>query len=219
MRRFQFIAFFAIIITSSTSLASADVIRIDYTGTVNAVSGGVAPTFSNGNQLSGKLFYDSATAPRSGGSSTASAFDAVISHEFILFSGATQIYSAEMSHTPLGSPELQVDNNLAGNDRFGGLSRVADGLTGADVNGFELLSMGFRLDDSTQNVFSTASVLPMSMSLSQFDSDGFFLFFDNFNESVTGDITSISFTTVPEPISSIGIVGFVLFTFSRRTRR
>ena len=72
---------------------------------------------------------------------------------------------------------------------------------GPSVAGLPLLSFAFRLDDSSNSVFSDALILPTSLDLSDFDNREFFLFFGNIASPsiVHGSITTLA--AVPEPSS------------------
>lgn len=165
-------------------------ITVHFTGTVSSVSAGVASGFSVGDALAGSYTFESGTAARGGSTSDFAAFDALTGLSFTVNG-----YAASSN----GAPELQVDDPPGGPDRYGLVARASDGLTGADVNGLSLFNFGFRLDDSTGTAFADALLLPSSLSLADFDSTSFFLFFDGFNQLVSGSITGISFVGVPEP--------------------
>jgi hypothetical protein len=173
--------------TGQESLAAP--ITVNFTGTVASASAGVASALGAGDTLSGSYTFESTTAARAGSTSAFAVFDALTALSFTI-----NAYAASSN----GAPEIQTDNT-PGNDRYGLVSRASDGLTGPNVNGLALTAFGFRLDDSTGTVFSDALLLPTSLSLADFDSTGFFIFFDGFNQLVSGTITGITFTGVPEP--------------------
>jgi hypothetical protein len=187
-----------VLVCGMLSPAVARPITFTFTGRVDSVDPGLEGTFSPGETLTGSYTFESTTAARAGSNGTFAFFDALTALNFHIGS-----YSASSS----AAPEIQVDNDPGGGaqDRYAVLSRVSDGLTGPSVAGNPLLSFMFRLDDSTNTVFSGALILPTSLSLSSFDeappSRQFFVFFgDPANPSiVTGTITGLSPASVPEP--------------------
>ncbi|MCI0733368.1 MAG: PEP-CTERM sorting domain-containing protein [Methylococcaceae bacterium] len=187
-------------------------ITINFTGTVNSVSSSLGGTFSGGQTLTGSYTFDSSIGARAGSTSSFAVFDALQSLSFSIGG-----YSA----SSLSSSEIQVDNDpgLPFNDRYAVVSRASQGLSGAMVGGFALDAFAFRLDDSTNSVFSDALVLPTSLSLSSFDSTAFFLFFVDTSgalQLVDGAITGLSTVSqVPEPSTLVllllGLVGVQRF--------
>jgi hypothetical protein len=198
-------------LTASTAITSfvllqsvpafAASITYNFTGTVGSVDSAASGSFSNGQTLTGSYTFDSTTAPRSGSTSTFAVYDALTNLSFNIGS-----YTASST----AAPEIQVDNNPGGgfHDRYGVLSRASDGLTGSSVSALTLDSFGFRLDDSTDTVFSSALNLPTTLNLSSFNSNGFFLtFLDSTSNPaiVSGTITSLGkVQSVPEPFTIIG---------------
>lgn len=185
-------------------------ITINFSGTVNSVSGSLGGTFSGGQTLTGSYTFDSSIGARAGSTSSFAVFDALQSLSFSIGG-----YSASSS----SSSEIQVDNDpgLPFNDRYAVVSRASQGLSGSTVGGFALDAFAFRLDDSTNSVFSDALILPTSLALSSFDSTAFFLFFNDFSEVVSGTITGLSTVSqVPEPSSLalllLGLVGIQRFS-------
>lgn len=190
-------------------------ITINFSGTVSSVGAGVASDFSVGDPLTGSLTYESTTAPVGGGTSTTAVFNALTAMSFTIGG-----YAASGA----GGPDVQMGNQDGAaelTDRFAALSRASDGLTGADVNGLPLFAFGIRLDDTSGAVFSDALVLPTSLDLADFDISNFFLFFDGFNQPVSGSLTSLSVVGVPEPamlaLFGAGVLGAGLL--SRRRQR
>jgi hypothetical protein len=207
-------AFSAALILLTSSFAQANPITFNFTGTVGGVGSGLGGTFSSGQVLNLVYTFESTTPARAGSNSSFAVFDALTSLSFTI--GA---YSA--SHS--GAAEIQVDNAPgAPNDRYGVVARASDGLTGPGVNGFSLDAFGFRLDDSTNSVFANALTLPTSLSLQDFDSSGFFLFFRNAAgaiELVDGTVTSAA-APVPEPSSLVLMAsGFAALAWATRNRR
>lgn len=206
----------AILLVAWSAPARADLITFSFAGTVDSVDPALAGTFSAGQTLTGTYTFESTTAARAGSTSTFAVFDALKNLNFTLGS-----YAA----TSIGAPEIQVDNNPppTDHDRYAVLSRASDGLTGPSVAGQMLDSFAFRLDDSTNTVFSDALVLPTSLNLSSFDNRQFFIFFtDGTTPSVvSGRITSLR--AVPEPSSvvmlGVGALGLLGYGLHRRAAR
>lgn len=199
------------------SPARAELIVGTFSGVVDSVDAPLAGTFSPGQVLTGTYTFESTTAPRTPNSASFAVFDALTALSFKVGG-----YAASSG----GAPEIQVDNAPgAPNDRYGVVSRESDGLTGPPVNGNDLIFFGFRLDDSTNTVFSDALILPTSISLADFNSTGFFLSFnDGTTESVvSGQLTSFSLSSaIPEPAAwavwlvGLGAVGAVWHIGRRR---
>lgn len=177
-------------VLGSASQGHAAQITVNFSGTVSGVSAGVASGFSVGDALSGSYTFESTTPATGSSNSDFAVFNALTGLSFTV-----NAYAASSN----GAPEIQIDDPPGGPDRYGLVARASDGLTGPNVNGLSVFAFGFRLDDSTGTAFSDALLLPTSLSLGDFDSTSFFLFFDGFNELVSGTITGISFVGVPEP--------------------
>jgi hypothetical protein len=194
--------------------ARAASVTLPFAGTLDFVDPTLAGVFSVGQILTGTYTFESTTPARAGSDSTTSVFDALTNLNFTLGS-----YSASSS----GAPEIQIDNDPTAPffDRYAIVSRASDGLTGPPAAGQPLSTFVFRLDDSTNTVFTDALILPTSLNLSRFDSRQFFLFFGSPASPViiSGAITSLA-TDVPEPSSlmpaGIGLLG--LLGFGRRRR-
>lgn len=195
--------------------ASADLFKVQLSGTVDLVDPLLSGTFSNGQAMTGFYVFDSATAPRAGSNSTFAVYDALKTLSFSVGS-----YSASST----GAPEIQVDNNppLPDHDRYAVVSRASEGLTGSSVNGELLNSFGFRLDDSTNTVFSTALTLPTSLSLASFDSNRFFVFFGDIAtpKLVSGTLNGLTVSAIPEPGGlTLGFLGIAVVGLTRLAGR
>lgn len=206
-----------LLVCGMVSPALAGPITYKFTGTVDSVDAGLAGTFSVGQALTGSYTFESTTPARAGSNSTFAVFDALTALSFSIGG-----YSASSA----GASEIQVDNDPGApdHDRYGVVSRASDGLTGPAVGGNALNFFGFRLDDSTNAVFSDALILPTSLSLSSFDSTPpsrrFFVFFGPITspQVVSGTITGLA--AVPEPGSlALGLAGAAGVAAWRRKRR
>lgn len=179
--------------------ANAVPVTLYFTGSLDFVDAALGGTFVTGQTLTGSYTFESTTAARAGSTSNSAVYDALSNINFDIngYTGASS-----------GAPEIQVDNDpgLPFHDRYAVVSRVSDGLIAADVNGNAATFFGFRMDDSTDTVFSDALTLPTSLLLSSFDVNGFFMFFSNPSTqdgfSISGHLTALD-TTVPEPTSML----------------
>ena len=192
--------------------ARAALFKVSMTGDVETVSAGLSGVFNTSQTLSVSYLFDSDASPRAGSNSQFAFYDALVG-----FSFAIGGYSASSS----GASEIQVDNNPPApfSDRYGVVSRASQGLTGADVNGLALDAFSFRLDDSTNAVFSDALDLPTMLSLSLFDSSGFFAFFES-GELVSGRFTNLTISQVPLPAAlPLFGAGLAALGLSRRRKR
>ena len=187
------------VFTVSTVEAKAVLILVDYVGTVSSVTPNLSGTFAVGQTLQGSYIFESTTPPLAGATVNAATYDAITQFDFVVLNGGI-VYSASTPVVPTGMPEIQIDNNVLGHDRFAALSRASDGLLGPDVNGLPLVSLGLRSDDFSQAIFNTALGLPTGLGSDDFDSNTFFLFFGITLEGlVSGSIDSFEFVQVPEP--------------------
>jgi hypothetical protein len=198
----------AVLSASPIGAARASVINMTFTGVVDGGFGDANP----GDAFSATISYESTTANL--GDATFGTFNALLS---------LNVTAGAFVATSSAAAELQIDNNPGGgdHDRFAIVSRKADGLTGTN-NGVPANLFFLRLDDSTDSVFSTASVLPTALSLAGFDSNGFSIFFLNSDSSISGHITGISRPSeVPLPaalplfLTGLGALGLL----SRRKRK
>ncbi|WP_146372538.1 PEP-CTERM sorting domain-containing protein [Symmachiella macrocystis] len=199
---------------------NAGLLTANYSGTLTSVPVELMPQFAVGQTVTGSYTFESTTTARAGSTSNAAFFDALTNASY-----SAGTYTA----TTTGAPEIQVDNDVAGNDRYGVVSSVPNGLTGAAVNGIPLLFASIRLDDSTGTVFNNALNLPTSIDLNDFDSNEFILFFGAFEAEtfvVSGELTSFEITgpsAVPEPssffLASIGVVGLAVAGYRKRRAR
>jgi hypothetical protein len=190
--------------------ASATSITYNFAGTVTSVDPALASGFAVGGTLTGSYTFESTTSANGGSNSTFAVFDALTALQFQIGS-----YFA----SSLGQPEIQVDNDPGGgfHDRYAVLSRASQGLTGPSVGGASLDAFSFRLDDSTDTVFSNALTLPTSLALSSFTSTAFFLFFVDDERRlsiVSGNLTALDQTPLPaalplfaSALAAMGVLG------------
>lgn len=204
------------IVLAGPRRACADLITYEFTGTVDGVDAPLAGSFAVGDSLSGTYTFDSTVAARAGSDSTFAVFDALKNVTFTLngFNGSSA-----------GAPEIQVDNDPGGgnSDRYGLVSRSSEGLSGTAPAGFLLDSFLFRLDDSTNTVFNDALILPTNISLADFTSNRFFVFYkDTSGEGrlVTGTFNTFG-RSIPEPssVALAGLGGLIVVGSVRRRRR
>jgi hypothetical protein len=199
----------AVLSASPIGAARASVINMTFTGVVDGGFGDA----NVGDAFSATISYESTTA-NTGITPNFGVFNALLS---------LNVTAGSFVATSSAAAELQIDNNPGGgfHDRFAIVSRASDGLTGTN-NGIPVNFFFLRLDDSTDSVFSTESVLPTALSLAGFDSNGFNIFFLNSDSSISGHITGISRPSeVPLPaalplfLTGLGALGLL----SRRKRK
>lgn len=202
---------------TSTGTPKAAVFKVVFGGEVDGVTAGLGPTFDTTQTLSGMYTFDSTVAARTGGTMVQATFDALLG-----LTATVGTYTA----TSTAALEIQVDDDPPDPndfDRYGVNSRASDGLIGSDVNGLALVGFSFRLDDSSNSAITNALILPTALSLADFDSTGFFLFFES-GELVNGRITSLSVSQVPIPAalplmaSGIGLMGLIGWRRRRKTQ-
>ena len=179
------------------TMARADLITYNFSGTVDTVDSALSSIFSSGQTLTGSYTFDSTTSAVPGSTSAAAVYYALTSVSFTVGS-----YTASSTATQ----EIQVENGAT--DTYTVVSRKSDGLNGADVAGLPLSLFTIRLDDSSGTVFSDALILPTGLVLSNFSSKLFFLDFGDLTAPsvVSGTITELS---QPAPVPLPG--AFLLF--------
>lgn len=190
--------------------AQAAPVTYSFSGVVNAVSAGLAPPFAAGNTLTGTYTVESTTAALGGSTAVSAVFNALTALSFTVGG-----YSASSA----GAPEVQIGNRDGISeltDRYAVVSRASDGLTGVAVNTLALQAFILRMDQNAGTLFGPANgPLPTAVSLGNFDSSSFFLFFDGF-ATVSGTLTALQ--PVPEP-SGLAILGLALIAFALAARR
>lgn len=169
-------------------------VTFQFKGTVTSVSAALSPPFNIGDTLSGSYTFESTTAPRGGSNATTAVFDALTSLTLTI-GGYTASSNA--------AAEIQTGNRddiAEFTDRYFVLSRASEGLSGPNVGSALLVAFGFRIDDSTGNVFASALDLPTTLDLSDFDATDFGLDFELDGEPVRvgGFLTRIGLP-VPAP--------------------
>lgn len=174
--------------------ASAATVTLTFGGQVGLGLGSI----DSSDMISGSVTYDTSVAARAGSDSNFAVFDAVTDFSYSVGSLSGTFMSAT------GGPEVQIDNDpgAPNHDRFGVVSRVGDGLSAAMLDGlWNLTGVSFRVDDTTDSVFSDALILPASVDFADFTSGEFFLFFEEKSTGafalISGAISSLS--TVPPP--------------------
>lgn len=204
----------ALLISFSSLIARADIITITFSGTVDFVDPFIGSQFSVGQSLTGSFSFDSTALPRPGSDNQFAVYDSLTNLNFTIDS-----YAASSS----GAPEIQVDNDPPApfSDRYAVVSRDTDGLVGPNVNGFQLTSFAFRLDDLQNSAFSSALTLPTSLDNNLFENRQFFLFFVDGSidqgASVSGTLDVANVTAVPVPPGIVlGLVGIGCLAIRRR---
>jgi hypothetical protein len=186
--------------------ARADLIQVSWAGTINFVSTAIASGFTVGDPASGSFLIDTAIADSDADPLIGLYFDAVsnIASDFGGYlassaSGAIQIRN--------GSAALADEMIVAGNTP-----------TGNSVEGIPISAIVFDVADQTQALFASDAI-PTSLDLA--DLTGHFAkldFFDIGLNSVTANLTSLSYTPIPEPGSGLllGLGTLALAALRRR---
>lgn len=177
-----------------TNGAQASINTLTLSGKVVSAPG-FATSVAAGDDFTITYSFDTTVAARPTSTSQFAVFDALTDYELVIGGFTYQSTSAL---------EIQVDNDpgFGFHDRYAVISRASDGLAGPSFDGFEVNAAAFRLDDSTDAVFSDALTLPTSLDFTKFDSSGFFMFFTGVDDSLFGVITGIvpgGTDVVPEP--------------------
>jgi hypothetical protein len=202
-------------------MASATVeaapVTLTFTGTVGSVDSGLSSQFTNGQTLSGSYTFEPATAAVTGSTSAVAAFDALTALNFDLGGYTGGIPGGT------GIPQIIINNGIGGHDGYGVVSTTNNGLTGANVGGFSLVTFALLLDDDTGQVFSDALTLPGTIDLTSFSTVQFALNFSNGDVSqvVKGELTSLSpspIPEIPEPCT-LALLGTGLIAIAGRRRR
>lgn len=139
----------ATILLIASAAAEAAPVTLRFTGTVGSVDSGLNSQFANGQTISGSYTFESATAAVSGSTSAVAAFDALMALNLNLGG-----YTAGI---PNGAaiPQIVINNGIGGHDGYGVVSTANNGLTGANVGGFSLVTFALLLDDDTGRCSAT----------------------------------------------------------------
>lgn len=190
--------------------ASATVIGT-FTGTVTLVGPGLEAEFSVGDTFSGSFAYDETQGPDQG---NLDSLEVTFTSGYAAAGCCLQLVFIYNDHyrpnaVPDGDSIFLASNGVVGPNVAGPLF---------PFGGFVPQFMEVGLADSTATAFSS-SAFPTRLDLTDFDSSGFQLFFDdgNHNPGVFGVLTSLS--TVPEAgTATIGAVALIAFARRRRWR-
>ena len=198
----------------SPTVAHADLITVNFAGTVTGIGGGLIAEFSLGDTASGSFTYESSTTARAGSTSSLALFDALTNFEFSVNSPSG--YAASSNN----ASEIEVVNDNGFSDNFFVRSEVSGGLAGTtpDVAGLVFDGLILRLFDSSQTVISDALILPDSSAFGDFTSAQLSLKFDDVgglggSAFVIIDMDSLS--AIPEPatlalfVIALGGLGFM----------
>jgi hypothetical protein len=208
----------AFLLMASAAVEAAPV-TFTFTGTVELVDSGLSSQFAKDQTISGSYTFESTTAAVAGSTSAVAAFNALTALNFDLGGYTGGIPGGA------GIPAILINNGIGGQDGYGVLSTANNGLTGANVGGFSLLSFALVLIDDTGQVFSDALTLPGTVDLTSFSTVQFALTFGNgdVTQLVNGELTSLSpslipeIPEIPEPCT-LALLGSGLIGFAVRRR-
>lgn len=185
------------------------IITYDFAGTLTSSLG----TLNSGDAFSGSYTFDTTVAATGTSSSSFAAFNNLTDVSLTIGSFTASIGPGS------GLPEIQQDN-VAGMDRYGLLGRNPTG--SSQIDGLDISSIGFRLDDTSGTAISDALVLVTNPTLADFTSNTFQLFFGSPTggrfEVVNGTMSNLSERTVPEP-AALALLGIGLAGITYRRRR
>jgi len=191
---------------SAHSLAGAAIVTYGFSGKLTSSLG----SLTSGDSFAGTYTVDTSLAATGGSTSSFAVFNNL--RQATLTIGS---FSAAVG-PGAGLPEVQQDD-VAGADRYALVARNAIG--SAPISGLDLNTFGFRLDDTTGAAISDALVLKTNLSLSDFTSNTFLMFFGDTSNPFAGFISGSldAVFAVPEPgsllLASLGLLGLA------RTRR
>lgn len=200
----------------SPAVAHADLITVNFEGTVTGIGGGLIAEFSLGDTASGSFTYESSTAARAGGTSSLALFDALTNFQFSV--NSLSGYAASSNN----ASEIEVVNDNGFSDNFFVRSEVSGGLAGTtpDVAGAVFDGLILRLFDSSQTAISDALILPDRSAFGDFTSAQLSLKFDEDFGGLTGSsfviIDMDSLSAIPEPATlalfliALGGLGFMM---------
>lgn len=197
-RGFKVVTAFATVMFFANGLsgpARAATYEVVFTGNVTSVEATLSGSFDTTQSLAGSYTFNSSVSANAGSDANFATFDALLGFNFSIGS-----YAASSS----AAADIQIDNDpgFGDPDRYGVTSRASQGLTGADIDGLSLELFSFSLNDSTNAVFTDALQLPTALSLVDFDSTEFEVFFGSMSSfgSIRGSITGLSIALVPTPV-------------------
>ncbi len=177
-----------------SSLCSAAMIRVDYSGTLTNVDAALTPFFMNGDAFSGSYVFDS-NAPDT---------DMVINSGTYAASNYSVAFTRNGYSATANAGTIQT--SLPGFGAYTYNSRATPPIVGNPVNGNSPDFYVLELGDSTRQVFQTPA-LPSTLNLGDFDIQSFTFGFIGQDElNLIGSVTSLSFTPVPVP-SAILLMG------------
>lgn len=196
-------------ILAFSTLSQASLITYNFAGTLTTSLG----SLSSGDAFSGSYTVDTTIAATVPSTSSYAVFNNLTDVSIVI--GA---FSAVVGPGS-GLPEIQQDD-VAGADRYALLGRNPVG--SSQISGLDIISIGFRLDDSTGGAISDALNLLTNPILSNFSSNELLLFFvgqdqqgQNRFEVVTGSLSSLS---IPEP-GTLALMGLGLAGIGYRRHR
>lgn len=183
------LAFSTALLVGLASPAAAFPILVSFTGAISQVDANLASAFSDGAPVSGSFEYESTTPDVQPGNPVFANYSEAPSNGSFQFG----------TYTATGTTgSIQID--LAPVHVFG---VVLGSAVGAPVGAFSLTGLQLRLDDSTGTVFPDDS-LPTTLDLGDFDMAAASLVFSDGTTPafVTADLTTLTFTPVPEPAAA-----------------
>lgn len=222
-RPFSRVLIVASLLASAASAARADLVTVDFTGTVATLPDptGIFAGAAVGDTFTGSLVYDSAASPVTPGANPAQyLYSAASTPPYLAPLGiSVTLRGVTVSPRYPGAMILTVSNDLATNPAFPDVF-IAQAAAGP-LSGATNPQIDFAVADSTGTALGSTA-LPTSLDLSRF-TDSQFRLFNNKAGSVFDIFTgTLDLRPVPEPgslaLMAVGAAGLAVGAARRKSR-